>query len=205
MAAVTFSHFGCTLMLRARCWKSATSIAQYARVSSASSQRLRSLSTPRVLSPEVSAVDTSLTCSVSTGKGSLSPEFLANIRVNEEQGLPEVIETRNVPVYHRLLCSIVLSSECVQPTEALTFKDLLVHAGIFDSKMCDILVACLPLQVLLYAKRSEVETDAIQQLVALAESPLPVGYVAAMPDVHVGKGVTVCSTNCQALIISMLM
>lgn len=46
-------------------------------------------------------------------------------------------------------------------------------------------------QILLYAKRSEVEADAIKQLLALAESPLPVGYVAAMPDVHVGKGVTV--------------
>lgn len=39
--------------------------------------------------------------------------------------------------------------------------------------------------------KSEVEPAAIQQLIDLAESPLPVGYVAAMPDVHVGKGVTV--------------
>ncbi|CAL8470869.1 g10411 [Coccomyxa elongata] len=70
------------------------------------------------------------------------PALEAEGRVDEEQGLPEVIVARNVPV-------------------------------------------------LLYAKRSEVETEALQQLVALAESPLPVGYVAAMPDVHVGKGVTI--------------
>ncbi|KAK9903997.1 hypothetical protein WJX75_002148 [Coccomyxa subellipsoidea] len=74
--------------------------------------------------------------------GTLSSDFLASIAVNEERGLPEIIETKNVPI-------------------------------------------------LLYAKRSEVEADAIKQLVALAESPLPVGYVAAMPDVHVGKGVTI--------------
>ena len=48
-----------------------------------------------------------------------------------------------------------------------------------------------PWQVYLYANRSEVEPEALQQLISLAESPLPVGYVSAMPDVHVGKGVTV--------------
>ena len=73
------------------------------------------------------------------------------------------------------------------------------------------------IQVLLYAKKDEVEPDAIKQLVHLAESALPVkalvltlscllftalntdstvvplqsGYVSAMPDVHLGKGVTV--------------
>lgn len=38
---------------------------------------------------------------------------------------------------------------------------------------------------------NDVEPDAIQQLRALAESPVPVDYVAAMPDVHLGKGVTI--------------
>ncbi|EIE20289.1 UPF0027-domain-containing protein [Coccomyxa subellipsoidea C-169] len=75
-------------------------------------------------------------------QGTLSGDFLASVVTNEERGLPEIIETQNVPI-------------------------------------------------LLYAKRSEVESEAIQQLIALAESPLPVGYVAAMPDVHVGKGVTI--------------
>ena len=85
------------------------------------------------------------------------------------------------------------------------------------------------MQVLLYAQKDEVEPDAIKQLVHLAESALPVkllpstsfaccqlhqpgstvvllqsGYVSAMPDVHLGKGVTVnktsihcCSGSCQ--------
>ena len=52
-------------------------------------------------------------------------------------------------------------------------------------------ISGLPWQVYLYANRSEVEPEALQQLISLAESPLPVGYVSAMPDVHVGKGVTV--------------
>jgi RNA-splicing ligase RtcB len=40
-----------------------------------------------------------------------------------------------------------------------------------------------------------VEAEALKQLINLAESPLPVGYVSAMPDVHVGKGVTVLSPS----------
>ncbi|KAK9845266.1 hypothetical protein WJX81_001622 [Elliptochloris bilobata] len=47
--------------------------------------------------------------------------------------------------------------------------------------------------VLLYTPRSEIEPDALRQLVTVAESPLPAGdsYVAAMPDVHLGRGVTI--------------
>ena len=41
--------------------------------------------------------------------------------------------------------------------------------------------------------RAEVEPDALKQLIAVAESPLPAGdsYVSAMPDCHLGKGVTI--------------
>eukprot|EP01024_Parvocaulis_polyphysoides_P049321 TRINITY_DN4769_c0_g3_i2.p2 TRINITY_DN4769_c0_g3~~TRINITY_DN4769_c0_g3_i2.p2 ORF type:complete len:485 (-),score=37.53 TRINITY_DN4769_c0_g3_i2:315-1643(-) len=45
----------------------------------------------------------------------------------------------------------------------------------------------------LYAAPEEVEQQALDQLRKLAETPLPVGYVAAMPDVHLGKGVTIGS------------
>ncbi|GMH40104.1 hypothetical protein BSKO_08008 [Bryopsis sp. KO-2023] len=45
----------------------------------------------------------------------------------------------------------------------------------------------------LYAHPDEVENDAIKQLIGIAESPLPVAYVSAMPDVHLGKGVTIGS------------
>lgn len=37
----------------------------------------------------------------------------------------------------------------------------------------------------------EIEEDALEQLFVLAESPLPTDYVAAMPDAHLGKGVTI--------------
>mmetsp|Transcript_31282 Transcript_31282/g.88694 ORF Transcript_31282/g.88694 Transcript_31282/m.88694 type:complete len:164 (+) Transcript_31282:317-808(+) len=43
----------------------------------------------------------------------------------------------------------------------------------------------------LYTTPEEVEPEALEQLVRLAESPLPVGYVAAMPDVHLGKGIAI--------------
>ncbi|KAL7513188.1 hypothetical protein ACHAXN_010232 [Cyclotella atomus] len=41
----------------------------------------------------------------------------------------------------------------------------------------------------LYA--DEIETQALAQVVLLAESPLPVDYVSVMPDAHLGKGVTI--------------
>lgn len=47
--------------------------------------------------------------------------------------------------------------------------------------------------VYLYTQLEDVEPDALQQLVNMAESPLPVGFVSAMPDVHLGKGVTIGS------------
>ncbi|CAK0827144.1 unnamed protein product [Prorocentrum cordatum] len=45
--------------------------------------------------------------------------------------------------------------------------------------------------VLMYAPLEEVEEQARNQLISLAESPLPVGHVSAMPDVHMGKGVAI--------------
>jgi tRNA-splicing ligase RtcB (3'-phosphate/5'-hydroxy nucleic acid ligase) len=47
--------------------------------------------------------------------------------------------------------------------------------------------------VLLYAQIEEVEKSALQQLTQIAESGAVVGHVAAMPDVHLGKGATVGS------------
>jgi tRNA-splicing ligase RtcB len=40
---------------------------------------------------------------------------------------------------------------------------------------------------------TKVEEESITQLVNLAQSVIPVGFVAAMPDVHLGKGATVGS------------
>jgi len=45
--------------------------------------------------------------------------------------------------------------------------------------------------VYLYAPIEEIEEAALQQLVKVAETAMPVGFVAAMPDVHWGKGVTI--------------
>jgi len=42
-----------------------------------------------------------------------------------------------------------------------------------------------------FADLSEVEGQALDQLRSLAESPIPFGFVSAMPDVHMGKGVAV--------------
>ena len=39
----------------------------------------------------------------------------------------------------------------------------------------------------------DIEPEAIEQLRVLAESPVPVDYVSAMPDAHLGKGVTIGS------------
>jgi hypothetical protein len=47
--------------------------------------------------------------------------------------------------------------------------------------------------IYLYTGISEIETEALEQLKRLAESPLPVDYVSAIPDVHWGKGVTIGS------------
>ena len=43
------------------------------------------------------------------------------------------------------------------------------------------------------AYTSELEPDCFQQLLCLANSPVPVGHVACMPDVHLGKGATIGS------------
>ena len=40
---------------------------------------------------------------------------------------------------------------------------------------------------------SDVDDKALEQLKVLAESPIPTDYVSAMPDVHLGKGVTIGS------------
>jgi tRNA-splicing ligase RtcB (3'-phosphate/5'-hydroxy nucleic acid ligase) len=37
----------------------------------------------------------------------------------------------------------------------------------------------------------EIEPAALQQLILLAESPLPVDYISSMPDAHLGQGVTI--------------
>jgi tRNA-splicing ligase RtcB len=39
----------------------------------------------------------------------------------------------------------------------------------------------------------DIEAEALDQLIRLAESPIPTDYVSAMPDVHWGQGVTIGS------------
>lgn len=50
-------------------------------------------------------------------------------------------------------------------------------------------------QVYLYMKSNEIEAEALKQLIALAESPLPVGYVSAMPGapLHHAESIDVLS------------
>ena len=43
----------------------------------------------------------------------------------------------------------------------------------------------------LYLPVEDLEPQALAQVQVLAESPLPVEYVAVMPDAHLGKGVTI--------------
>ena len=40
---------------------------------------------------------------------------------------------------------------------------------------------------------NEIDQECLDQLTRLAESPIPTDYVSAMPDVHLGKGVTIGS------------
>jgi RNA-splicing ligase RtcB len=42
----------------------------------------------------------------------------------------------------------------------------------------------------LYAPLSEVEPDAVQQLIKVAKAGIATGYVSAMPDVHLGMHFT---------------
>lgn len=51
----------------------------------------------------------------------------------------------------------------------------------------------VPGGVPVYLYTSEIDEGTRRQLVNLAQSRLPVGYVAAMPDVHLGKGATIGS------------
>jgi tRNA-splicing ligase RtcB (3'-phosphate/5'-hydroxy nucleic acid ligase) len=37
----------------------------------------------------------------------------------------------------------------------------------------------------------EIEPEAMKQLIRLAESPMPISYIASMPDAHVGQGVAI--------------
>ncbi|KAL3162503.1 hypothetical protein ABBQ32_010163 [Trebouxia sp. C0010 RCD-2024] len=66
-----------------------------------------------------------------------------------------------------------------------------LHVAINEKKSLPVVIETSNVPVLLYAQKEEVEPDAIKQLVHLAESALPSGYVSAMPDVHLGKGVTI--------------
>lgn len=66
-----------------------------------------------------------------------------------------------------------------------------LHVSVNEKKALPVVIETKNVPVLLYAPRESVEPDAIKQLIHLAESPLPAGYVSAMPDVHLGKGVTI--------------
>lgn len=43
----------------------------------------------------------------------------------------------------------------------------------------------------IYLYTNKIERQARKQLIQLAKSPLPVGHIAAMPDVHLGKGTSI--------------
>ncbi len=171
---------GRTFLGRAKSGRLASSLSQCKRLLTPFSQQTARLSTAEVESPAFPTMRSSLSPSAES-HGTLSGDFLASVVTNEERGLPEIIETQNVPV--RSWCPQVNLLTNRSPWALVASEHRRRHALIS--------IADVPHQILLYAKRSEVESEAIQQLVALAESPLPVGYVAAMPDVHVGKGVTV--------------
>ena len=79
-------------------------------------------------------------------------------------GLPEIIETSNVPV------SSIVNPHEMWDSYALGFWGFVLAS-----------CKCASLQVYLFVRRNELEAEALQQLIALAESPLPVGYVSAMP------------------------
>lgn len=52
----------------------------------------------------------------------------------------------------------------------------------------------------LYAPLSEVEPDAVQQLIKVAEAGIATGYVSAMPDVHLGTPSFRCmEANAEAM------
>ncbi len=46
-------------------------------------------------------------------------------------------------------------------------------------------------------RRNELESEALQQLIALAESPLPVGYVSAMPGTRMPKATYIQRLQCS--------
>lgn len=79
-------------------------------------------------------------------------------------GLPVIIETSNVPV-----------SAAFNSMAALEGTDMVFNL------MAVVSACCGTLQVYLYVKQNEMEDEVLKQLIALAASPLPVGYVSAMP------------------------
>jgi tRNA-splicing ligase RtcB (3'-phosphate/5'-hydroxy nucleic acid ligase) len=50
----------------------------------------------------------------------------------------------------------------------------------------------------------EIEKAAMQQLILLTESPLPVDYIASMPDAHLGQGVTIGTVFASELYVAPL-
>lgn len=78
----------------------------------------------------------------------------------------------------------------------LPLQSLLLFLTIIPKIVLSLSAAALPRiietnNVPIHLYTNEITPDAIEQLKLLAESPLPVDYVSAMPDVHPGYGVTI--------------
>ncbi|KAL0029316.1 hypothetical protein WJX79_009968 [Trebouxia sp. C0005] len=91
---------------------------------------------------------------------------------------------------HLCLCSGQARSR-LRASRIASTSNKSLHVVVNEKKSLPVVIETKNVPVLLYAQKEEVEKDAIQQLVHLAESALPAGYVSAMPDVHLGKGVTI--------------
>ncbi len=89
--------------------------------------------------------------------------------MNEKKSLPVVIETKNVPVRPSK------QHTCALELFVLPQAVALANLKMFHQSHWRVLVK----QVLLYAQEEEVEKDAVQQLIHLAESALPVSKTSA--------------------------
>mmetsp|Transcript_21821 Transcript_21821/g.30761 ORF Transcript_21821/g.30761 Transcript_21821/m.30761 type:complete len:422 (+) Transcript_21821:12-1277(+) len=99
------------------------------------------------------------------------------------------LPTRN---YH-LTSPCLLSRNKLRNSKLLLLQDdnnMINHED--DEQQQDEFPIVLPTNgVPIHLYTNDIEPDALNQLTILAESPVPVDYVSVMPDVHVGKGVTI--------------
>ena len=84
--------------------------------------------------------------------------------------VPFKLSAKQIPTWgqSKKLCSRLLESKLFQP----------------------VIVATENVPIIIFSSQ-KVEDDCLEQLKGLASSVIPVGYVSAMPDVHLGKGSTI--------------